>query len=96
MRKLSSPQSRYTGSTLFAWISRRMFGAVFVGFCLMSLGLGPIYGWGKLPPVGIAQVALSLAVSFCVPLAANAEKRFVGFDAPHFGHGGGVLVSLVR
>ena len=64
------------------------------GFCRF------LFHWGKLPPVGIAQVALSLAVSFCVPVVANAEKRFVEFDAPHFGHFGGdlgvVLKSLAR
>ena len=96
MRKLSSPQSRYTGRTLSAWISRRMFGADFVDFCLMFLGSGAIYGWGRLPPAGIAQVALSLVVSFCVPLVANAEKRFCEFKAPHFGHSGSVVTSLER
>ena len=66
----------------------------------LGLVLSAVYNWGKLPPAGIAQVALSLVVSFCVPAVAKAEKRFVGFNAPHFGHGGGhsggVLASLTR
>ena len=66
----------------------------------LGLALGTIYGWGKLPPAGIAQVALSLVLSFCVPVVANAEKRFVEFNPPHFGHVGeyfgGVLTSLAR
>ena len=62
----------------------------------LGLTLGAIYGWDKLPPAGIAQVALSLVVSFCVPAVAKAEKRFVGFKAPQLGHFGGVLASLER
>lgn len=62
----------------------------------LGLALGVIYGWGKLPPAGIAQVALSLVLCCCVPAVANAEKRFVGFDAPQLGHFGGVLASLAR
>lgn len=52
--------------------------------------------YGRLPLVGIAQVALSPTVSFWVPVVANAEKRFLASCAPQLGHFGDLLASRER
>lgn len=52
--------------------------------------------YDKLPPVGIAQVALLLTVPFSVPAVANAEKRFFVSCVPQLGHFAGLSVLCER